>query len=124
MALYGAVFCLCIVPALRAQDAAKVDPTHYTVVSENDLVRILRVHYGPHEKSVMHSHPNEVAVFLTDTKGTFHLPDGKNEDIDVKAGTAQYAPATVHLPENTSDQGFDVIVIELKSKPHKMMGMQ
>jgi len=113
-ALYGALLCLCVVPALSAQDAAKVDPKHYTVVSENDQVRILRVHYGPHEKSVMHSHPNDVAVFLTDAHGVFHYPDGKSENIEIKAGTAQFGPAIVHLPENNSDQPFDVIVIELK----------
>ena len=62
---------VCLAPIVSAQDAVKVDPQHYTVVSENDQVRILKVHYGPHEKSVMHSHPATVAVFLTDAKGRF-----------------------------------------------------
>jgi len=45
-------------PAIAsAQDAAKVDPKHYKVEFENSQVRILRIHYGPHEKSVMHSTP-------------------------------------------------------------------
>ncbi len=57
LASYGAVLCFSLVPILSAQDAAKVDPKHYTVVSENAQVRILKVHYDPHEKSVMHSHP-------------------------------------------------------------------
>ena len=51
---------------LQAQDAAKVDAKHYTVAFENDRVRVLKAHYGPGEKSTMHSHPNAVAVFLTD----------------------------------------------------------
>lgn len=114
LALYGAVLCVCLVPVLSAQDAAKVDPKHYTVVSENDQVRILKVHYGPHEKSVMHSHPATVAVFLTDAKGQFTYPDGKREDFAPKAGEAQYAASTTHLPENTGDNGMDVIVVELK----------
>ncbi|MEY2479165.1 MAG: hypothetical protein QOI04_92 [Verrucomicrobiota bacterium] len=37
---------------VRAQDAAKVDAKHYTVAFENDQVRVLKVHYGPGEKSV------------------------------------------------------------------------
>ena len=77
LALYGVVFCVCLVPILSAQDVAKVDPKHYTVLSENDQVRILKVHYGPHEKSVMHSHPARVAMFLTDAKARFRFPDGK-----------------------------------------------
>ena len=122
LAFYAVVAALCLAPIVLAQDAVKVDPKHYTVVSENAQVRILKVHYGPHEKSVMHSHPASVAVFLTDAKGVFNLPGGKIQDFAVKAGEAQYDAATVHSPENTSDTGFDVIVVELKghtAKPAK-----
>jgi mannose-6-phosphate isomerase-like protein (cupin superfamily) len=110
------VTCVCLVPILSAQDAVKVDPNHYTVVSENDRVRILKVHYGPREKSVMHSHPDTVAVFLSDAKGQFTYPDGKTETYDVKSGQTQYSPAATHLPENTGDSPMDLIVIELKGK--------
>jgi quercetin dioxygenase-like cupin family protein len=116
LAFYVAVMCVCVAPILSAQDAVKVDPKHYSVVSENEQVRILKVHYGPHEKSVMHSHPATVAVFLTDAKGTFTFPDGKKQDFSLKAGQSQYSAAGVHLPENTGDAGMDVIVIELKGK--------
>jgi mannose-6-phosphate isomerase-like protein (cupin superfamily) len=119
IALYMVAICLCSTTILSAQDAVKVDPKHYLVVSENDQVRILKAHYGPHEKSVMHSHPNTVAVFLTDAKGTFTFPDGKKQDFAVKAGDSQYGAAATHLPENTGDQGMDVIVIELKGKTAK-----
>lgn len=116
IALYGVVLCVCLAPILSAQDAVKVDPKHYTVVSDNAQVRILKVHYGAHEKSVMHSHPATVAVALTDATGQFTFPDGKTEAFAFKAGDARYAPATVHLPENTSDEAMDLIVIELKSR--------
>ena len=122
--LYGLVVCLCLVPFLPAQDAAKVDPKHYTVLSENDQVRILKVHYGPHEKSVMHSHPATVAVFLTDGKGQFGYPGGKKEDFAAKAGDAQYSAAATHLPENTSDKGMDLIVVELKAAHSAKTEMQ
>jgi beta-alanine degradation protein BauB len=119
LALFGAMLGFCLAPMLSAQDAVKVDPKHYTVVSENAQVRILKVHYGPHEKSVMHSHPATVAVFLTDANGQFSYPDGKTKNFTVKAGDAQYGAAEIHLPENTSDKGMDVIVIELKGKAAK-----
>lgn len=118
-ALCAVAVCLYVVPALLAQDAVKADPKHYSVVSENDQVRILKAHYGPHEKSVMHSHPNVVAVYLTDGKGVFHLPGGKDEPFTAVAGTAGFAPAGTHLPENTGDTPFDVIVIELKGHAMK-----
>jgi mannose-6-phosphate isomerase-like protein (cupin superfamily) len=119
VAFYVAAVCLCSATVLSAQDAVKADPKHYSVVAENDRVRVLKVHYGPHEKSVMHSHPNTVAVFLTDAKGTFTFPDGKKQDFAVKAGDSQYSPAGTHLPENTGDKDMEVIVTELKGKTAK-----
>ena len=119
LALYGMALCLCLAPILAAQDAVKVDPKHYTVVSENDEVRILRVHYGPHEKSIMHSHPNTVAVFLNDGKGQFTFADGKKQDFTAKGGDAQYEAAVTHLPENTSDTDMDLVLVELKGQAAK-----
>ena len=109
-----AMLCFFFVAAVCAQDAAKVDPKHYKVELENDQARILRAHYGPGEKSVMHSHPNAVAVFLSDGKVKFTFADGKTQDASGKAGQVQYSPAQVHNPENTGDKPFDVLVIELK----------
>jgi quercetin dioxygenase-like cupin family protein len=100
-------------------DPVKVDPSHYRVETDNPQVRVLRVHYGPHEKSVMHAHPATVAVFLTDGDAQFSYPDGRKEKVSMKAGQVTYAPATVHLPENLSDKPFDVIVIELKGPAPK-----
>jgi len=111
--------CLGLAPIVLAQDPVKVDPKHYTVVSENDQVRIVKVHYGTGEKSVMHSHPNSVAVFLNDSKGQFTFPDGKKQDFTAKAGDAQYEDAVTHLPENTGDNALDLILVELKGHAGK-----
>ena len=118
VSLLVVVVCFMLVSMVFAQDPVKVDPKHYSVVTENDRVRILKVHYGPHEKSVMHFHPDSAAVFLTDgATGVFHLPDGTSQPMPkVKAGDAMYAPAGLHNPENTGDKAFDVIVVELKGK--------
>lgn len=96
------------------QDAAKVDPAHYKVEFENAKVRILRFHYGAHEKSVMHSHPDSVVVFLADGKIKFTMPDGKTVDSVGKKGDSQFTAAQVHLPENTGDAPMDGILVELK----------
>jgi hypothetical protein len=112
----AAALCICFTPVLSAQDAVKVDPKHYTVMSENDQVRILKIHYGPHEKSVMHSHPASVVVFMSDANGKFTYPGGKTEDFTTKSGNAQYGEAVTHLPENTGDKPLDGILVELKGK--------
>ncbi|MGH9705070.1 MAG: cupin domain-containing protein [Candidatus Acidiferrales bacterium] len=118
-ALFAVVLCAAFAPILRAQDPVKVDPKHYTLISENDQVRILKIHYGPHEKSVMHTHPASVVVFLTDATGQFNFPDGKKAEFNLKAGEAQYEAKTTHLPENDGDKSMDAILVELKGKTAK-----
>ncbi|MFN2500252.1 MAG: hypothetical protein ABR557_14310, partial [Pyrinomonadaceae bacterium] len=56
--------CLTAISVL-AQDPVKVDPKHYSVEFENAQVRVLRIKYGPHEKSVMHWHPAGVVILLS-----------------------------------------------------------
>ena len=116
LALCCAVLFFGVAAVAFAQDAVKVDPAHYRVEFENAKVRVLRFHYGAGEKSVKHSHPDTVAVFLTDGKIKFHLPDGKSQDEVGKAGQTQFTPAQVHLPENIGDAAMDGILIELKVK--------
>jgi quercetin dioxygenase-like cupin family protein len=100
----------------HAQDPVKVDAKHYKVEFENDTVRVLRITYPAHEKSVMHHHPNAVAVFLTDGKSQFTLPDGKTQDAPVTAGTVQWTDAGEHLPANVGDKPFELVLVELKPK--------
>jgi len=101
----------------HAEDPVKVDPKHYTVEFETDAVRVLRIHYGPGEKSVMHSHPASIAVFLTDSNNKMTFPDGTSAVNAVKAGTVQMTPAGEHLPENTGDKPMELILVELKTPP-------
>lgn len=108
--------CVSLAATAFSQDPVKVDAQHYKVESENAKVRILRIHYGPHEKSPMHYHPDSVAIFLTDSDVKFGLPGGKSEEKKSKAGDAVFTPAGKHAPENLSDQPFDVILVELKGK--------
>jgi quercetin dioxygenase-like cupin family protein len=115
--LFLVLFVLTVTCVAQAQDPVKVDSKHYTVEFENDQVRVLRVKVAAGEKSVMHQHPNAVAIFMTDAKGKFSFPTGDPQSLDSKAGQVLWTPATTHLPENTSSQSFEVILVELKSKP-------
>ena len=117
MFLFVAVASVLAAAAARAQDPVKVESIHYSVILENDAVRVLRIHYAPGEKSVMHHHPASVAVFLHDQKAKFTYPDGKTEEVSVKAGDVNMSPAGEHLPEDIGDTPIDVILVELKTKP-------
>lgn len=100
---------------MAERDAIQADPKHYTVEAEDDRVRVLRIRYGAGEKSVMHSHPAAVAVFLTGTRVRFTEEAGETQEMEVKAGEAALMPATTHLPENLTGQPLEAVLIELKS---------
>jgi quercetin dioxygenase-like cupin family protein len=102
--------------AALAQDATKVDPKHYKVITENAQVRVLRIHYGPHETSVRHSHPDSVVTYLTDGNIKFVLGTGKTITAKAKAGEAEFAPAGTHTPTNLSNKQFEASLVELKGK--------
>ena len=99
---------------MTADDPVLVDAAHYTVETENDRMRVVRVKYGPREKSVMHGHPASVAVFLTAGCFKFTYPDGRSEEIVASAGQVLTLDAFVHDPENLTDQYFEAVLIELK----------
>jgi quercetin dioxygenase-like cupin family protein len=111
--LLAALLCLTGSVAF-AQDAVKADPKHYKVEFENSEVRVLRIHYGPHEKSVMHHHPDSVVTMLTDSHVRFTMPDGTTQEQNMKAGDSKFTPAGNHLPENLGDTAMEGILVELK----------
>ncbi|MFY9584563.1 MAG: cupin domain-containing protein [Candidatus Acidiferrales bacterium] len=116
--LMAALLCLAAATAW-AQDPVKVDPKHYKVEAENAQVRVLRILYGVGEKSVMHSHPAAVAVFLTDGRTKFTFPDGTSQERDMKAGQAVWSPGETHLPENIGGKPMELILVEIKGTPAK-----
>lgn len=113
------LFVLAFAIPVLAQDSTKADPKHYKVEYENSRVRVVRAKYGPHEKSVMHSHPDLIAIFLTDGRVKFTFPGGKTEEQDMKAGTTLFTPAVRHLPENLTDGDMEIILVELKTGKRK-----
>ena len=109
--LFLAAFVFAIAIPVMAQDPVKVDSKHYKIEFENARVRVLRVHYGPHEKSVWHWHPAGVAIAQTDAHVKFSLPGGKSEEREMKAGQTMWTTAGRHLPENLGDSDFEVILL-------------
>jgi quercetin dioxygenase-like cupin family protein len=101
-------------PVIFAEDAVIADPQHYTVEFENDKVRVIRIKYGPHEKSVMHSHGPNASVIISGGTVRMTTPDGASEDVALEPGSVMWADAEEHLPENLSDGPMEVVLVELK----------
>ncbi len=87
---------------VTALDPVKVDPTHYSVIFENEHVRALRIRFGAKETGARHEHIlNRVVLYLNDQA------NGKADDV-------RMAGAATHAEENTADTVADRIAIELK----------
>ena len=96
-------------------DAAKLDPRHYQVEYENDRFRVLRVTFGPNERSVMHRHPPGVVIVLSDCDFRTYMPHGQSRSIIGKSGQViGFDRAFEHLPQNLSEKPFEAIFVEVK----------
>ncbi|MGE3959045.1 MAG: hypothetical protein AB7H96_20190 [Vicinamibacterales bacterium] len=83
-------------------DPPLVDPKHYTIDFENEHVRVMRVHFDPHDKGAQHEHIlNRVVVYM-------------NDQGQMKADGVRMAGAAVHAEQNETDTPQDRIAIELK----------
>ena len=103
-------------PRQEYPDAVTADPDHYSVEAENDVARVLRIRYGAGETSVMHHHPANCAILVTDASVNFELPSGETEEAPGEAGQVNCGDAGVHKPSNTGDDSLEAILIEFKGR--------
>jgi hypothetical protein len=108
-----------------AQDPLKVAPQAYKLQFENEWVKVVRVHYAPHEKLLAHEHTPTASAYV-------YLNDGgpvvfNHVDKDYGAVTR---PATkagsfrvykgiqeLHEVENKGDMPSDFLRVEFKTDP-------
>lgn len=109
-----ALLALAFAAPLIGQDPVAVNPKIAKVEFENDRIRVLRVHYEPHEKMDMHEHPAKVVVTLTRTHTRATLPNGTSRESRSEPGTVTWTEPERHAVENLSDEPMEDFEIELK----------
>ena len=98
----------------RAQDPTKVEPSHYKLDFENERVQVVYIHYGPHEKSAIHDHPQGVVVNITDAHLRFTDQSGKVQEVYGKRGEARWFPPFKHRVENLGDTSYEAVYVGIK----------
>jgi hypothetical protein len=98
------------------QDPVVTDGDKYSVVLENERVRVLRYHDKPGERTLPHAHRDYVLYAESSFKRRLTFPDGRKEEIDVKAGSIVWMKGHTHIGENIGDTNTDVIFVELKER--------
>jgi beta-alanine degradation protein BauB len=112
----GGLLVLLFCAAGFAQDPTKVEPTHYKLAFENEYVQVVNVHYGPHEKSSLHSHSGGVVVILTAGHLKFTDEDGATKEVFAKPGEARWFPPFKHRVENVGETSYSAVYIGIKNK--------
>ena len=107
---------VCLAGMALAQDPTKVEPKHYKLDFENDRVQVVSVHYGPHEKSVMHDHPGGVVVSLTEAHLRFTDENGKVREVFSKRGEVHWYAPFKHQVENMGDTPYDAVYVGVRGK--------
>jgi quercetin dioxygenase-like cupin family protein len=110
------LFALFALQVAFAQDPTKVEAAHYKLAFENESVQVVDVHYGPHEKSNMHSHPGGVVIVLTGGHLRFTDENGVVKEVFAKPGESRWFPAFKHRVENLGDTPYNAVYVGLKTK--------
>ena len=96
-----------------ANDPVQVAPDVYSVLFENDRVRVLDVRMKPGARSAMHSHPDAVFYLLSPAKAKFTAGDGNTMEMELPPG-AVWLDAQTHSVENSGSAEMRAVAIELK----------
>lgn len=95
-------------------DPVTTNPDHYTVLFENDAVRVLDYRDQPGDRTTPHEHPDSVMYTLSTFRRRLVSGDDQR-DVEITSGMAGWLPAQRHHGENIGDTPTHVIFVELKS---------
>jgi quercetin dioxygenase-like cupin family protein len=98
-----------------ANDPVTTDGDKYTVILENDRVRVLRYRDQPGERTNSHHHPAFVLYALAPFERRLSFPDGTKKERAFVPGDVIFMPDQVHVGENTGSTPTDAVLVELKA---------
>lgn len=95
-------------------DPLVTNPEHYTLIFENEHVRVLDFKDQPGESTSPHIHPNSVMITLSGFKRRLQAGD-KQRDIEIAAEETSWMPQQQFAGVNIGDTPTHVIFVELKN---------
>jgi hypothetical protein len=94
-------------------DPVCTDPDFYSVVFENDRVRVLEYRDRPGDRTAEHSHPDMVIIPLSTFRRRLTV-DGRTVEVDKARHEPGWVPAQTHIGENIGDSESHSLFVELK----------
>ena len=96
------------------RDIVRVASTHVRVDFENDRTRVLRLTLGAGESIPLHDDRAGVLVCIAGCRIRFTMPDGKTQDVELKAGETRWMPEARRVTRNLADGPVEMLYIESK----------
>jgi len=96
------------------RDIVRVASTHVRVDFENDRTRVLRLTLGAGESIPLHDDRAGVLVCIAGCRIRFTMPDGKTQDVELKAGETRWMPEARRVTRNLADAPVEMLYIESK----------
>ena len=110
----GTLTALALLPlALSAQDLATTAGKNAKVVLDNDKVRVIELQMAPGQSTGMHSHGDNLVVFLSGGSAE-QMEDGTKKSMARKPGEVLWSGPVVHDTKNTGKSQVRTLVIEFK----------
>jgi hypothetical protein len=95
-------------------DPTVTDPDKYTVVFENDRVRVLEYRDEPGARTSPHEHPDSVMITLSGFDRRLVAADGESRGVTLEPAQVRWLDAQTHSGENTGTTPTHVMFVELK----------
>jgi hypothetical protein len=95
-------------------DALLVAPSVYKLAFENERLRVLSFTTEPGQKWSLHSHPDSLAISLSEYSVRNIIPGQAPTERHSKLGDLRWIPATAHMGENMGSTEMRGLIIELK----------
>lgn len=97
-----------------APGPTETDPDKYTLLLENESVRVLEYRDRPGDRTKPHHHDDFVLYALAPFKRKLTFPDGTSRERTFRAGEVIWMTDQKHVGENTGDTDTHVLIVELK----------
>lgn len=94
-------------------DPTQTDPGLYSVIFENDRVRVLEYRDRPGDRTHPHTHPDSVMYTLSSFTRRLRA-GGHQVELHLDPGEARWLDAQEHAGENIGDTPTHALFIELK----------
>ena len=96
------------------QDPLKLAPGIYSLLFENDQVRVCDIRFKSGDKIAMHSHPDHLLYILSPGTIKLSYADGTSKTVDAQAGQVLWSKAESHVSENIGTTEVHALIVELK----------